>query len=462
MYLRSRIYYCLFALLLSSSTFLGASVDRQARIAIIGGGAAGLTAAYTLEKAGFSQVTVFEKEDQLGGKVHSFQLDGMVYEVGAFWAGSSYEVVDELATKFGVEFQIEEAVFQVRLADGQKFALATYPLKVFNIWELTTGYYHWLRVQKKFAALSEVGGFFQLDHPDLFLPFEEFIAKYQIEVFAQIFRPFWIGCGYGYYEDTPALYVLKLMLESLDLSLGDVLKSFLPWSGQSENSLRRAPEGFQELFVRLGESLRDVRLQSEVTQVRRLTKLDHTVIEVTANGVIDEFDYVIIATDLQAARQYLDVNMEESQLFSMVKNYNYYIHLVAAELTENPGTMIFLDEYGRKESIGHMTALINRQAAPMIWTTGQLFPWQANEDDLFSYLNHDFAALGGAIHQVIDRWQWTYFPHVLNDDLRAGFYPRLAALQGKNRTFYIGGILNFETVEGTAAFAKNLIEDQFL
>jgi len=44
------------------------ATPRNARIAVVGGGASGLSAAYLLKRARYSQVTVFEKESRLGGK----------------------------------------------------------------------------------------------------------------------------------------------------------------------------------------------------------------------------------------------------------------------------------------------------------------------------------------------------------------------------------------------------------
>jgi len=46
-------------------------MDHCLRIAIIGAGPAGLSAAMNLEKAGYSNYTILEKSDHVGGKCHS-------------------------------------------------------------------------------------------------------------------------------------------------------------------------------------------------------------------------------------------------------------------------------------------------------------------------------------------------------------------------------------------------------
>jgi protoporphyrinogen oxidase len=59
------------------------TIPRNAKIAVVGGDASGLSAAYLLKRAGYSHVTVFEKESRLGGKCRTVMLNGRSYELGA-------------------------------------------------------------------------------------------------------------------------------------------------------------------------------------------------------------------------------------------------------------------------------------------------------------------------------------------------------------------------------------------
>ena len=43
----------------------------------------------------------------------------------------------------------------------------------------------------------------------------------------------------------------------------------------------------------------------------------------------------------------------------------------------------------------------------------------------------------------------------------AGFYDQLAALQGCNATYWVGGLMNFEIVENTLAFSEDLVSRHF-
>ena len=42
-----------------------------------------------------------------------------------------------------------------------------------------------------------------------------------------------------------------------------------------------------------------------------------------------------------------------------------------------------------------------------------------------------------------------------------GYYDRLESLQGKNKTYYIGELPSFPTVETVAAYSRNLVETHF-
>ena len=53
-------------------------------ISVIGGGFAGLTSAAMLAKDGYD-VTLFEKNEQLGGRARKFETQGFVFDMGPSW-----------------------------------------------------------------------------------------------------------------------------------------------------------------------------------------------------------------------------------------------------------------------------------------------------------------------------------------------------------------------------------------
>ncbi|XP_010288500.1 PREDICTED: spermine oxidase isoform X2 [Phaethon lepturus] len=63
---------------------------RQPRIVIIGAGLAGLSAAKALLESGFTDVTILEATDRIGGRVQSVKLGHATFELGATWIHGSH------------------------------------------------------------------------------------------------------------------------------------------------------------------------------------------------------------------------------------------------------------------------------------------------------------------------------------------------------------------------------------
>jgi len=84
----------------------GRGHHNQARIAIIGAGISGMTAAMTLKDAGFSNITVYEASDHVGGRTYTRKDDGF-WEPGQWteWGGelvdSAHDLMFALCDRFG-------------------------------------------------------------------------------------------------------------------------------------------------------------------------------------------------------------------------------------------------------------------------------------------------------------------------------------------------------------------------
>ncbi len=436
--------------------------NRETRIAIIGAGASGLTAAATLQRLGYPHVTVYEKEAKVGGKVYSVEHSGTVYEMGAFWAGNGYKTVDAFAQEYQLAFEPEEALFLVQYEGGAQVSLTRSLLHKHSPLAVALGYYHWQKVQKKFASLREIGAFAEVRDPDLYLPFSRFVETYHIEVFAEAFRPFWVACGYGYYEEVPALYVLKLMLVSVDFQLSDLLSAFLPLGQKAEGGLRRAPQGYQKLWEKVGEHLPDVRLGQAVRQIERKDMDGRTQIEVITAQGRETYDALLISTEARATLAFLDTTARELNLLQKVKTYRFLVHLFEADAVPYAaGSLVLQAQQAQPSRRGHVTALLNRAELPNVWLSVQTLRSEDSLDQGTEILRQDLKELGAQLGPVLKRIEWSYFPHVSEDDLRAGFYSQLEALQGQRATYWIGGLMDFEAVENTAAYAQQLVQKHF-
>lgn len=71
-------------------------------VVVIGAGAAGLTAANELRKAGLS-VAVLEARDRVGGRLHTDIIDGAMLEIGGQWVSPDQEALIETLADLGLE-----------------------------------------------------------------------------------------------------------------------------------------------------------------------------------------------------------------------------------------------------------------------------------------------------------------------------------------------------------------------
>lgn len=94
------------------------------RIAVIGGGAAGLAAAWRLTTAG-SRVTLFEGAAQVGGRGRSDILEGCVVDTGAQLFGSGFSALFGIAREAGAgELLVRSPGRDAVLRNGRKHAIA--------------------------------------------------------------------------------------------------------------------------------------------------------------------------------------------------------------------------------------------------------------------------------------------------------------------------------------------------
>ena len=193
--------------------------NKSLRIAVIGAGASGLTISHYLQKNGYSDITVFERNADAGGKVFSLQEEKTktMLEFGAVWVPFAYTTVRSLIDEFNVEL-IDAPNTQLSLLNpaitNQKYIRCM--LSTINKYPNVKKYLQTTR--EKFSQTFAKPGFnFEIDE-DLTLSFSEYLKKFDIEPLGAMFNPLDIGCGYGFPEEVPALYKLKFF----DLVFRDV------------------------------------------------------------------------------------------------------------------------------------------------------------------------------------------------------------------------------------------------
>jgi predicted NAD/FAD-dependent oxidoreductase len=414
------------------------NLDR--RICIIGAGAAGLSAAHFLRQRGYSRVQVLEASDRVGGKCCSIALGDAVVEAGALGATGSYREVLALARETGVavieppdqlvfdgrtrEFQHLGAVFRKSLSSASVAALARYFFAVLR---------HRSLRQPGFAHVPA----------ELARPFSEWAAERGMAALAPLLELPVTGFGYGALDATPAVYVLKYIhtanfLTLLRLALG-------------RSASYRIASGYEGLWRAVASAL-DVRLGNRVTSVQR-----DSVIRLRTNTKQLECDVLLLAAPLDQALSYLDASAVEQELFSQVCYTTYHVMLcrtiglpdasLSMHPLPGPGATCLLARGWSSPDATVAYAYGVAGESPSVEVTAQL--------------GQTIGKLGGSLLAVEQHIAWRYFPHVGPELMATGYFDRLEALQGERNTYFVGGLLSFETVEDVVAYSKRLVERFF-
>lgn len=89
-------------------------------VAVVGAGPAGLAAAYRLQQRG-AKVSVFERNDYVGGRTRSVRKGGFVFDVGALVMLPTYKNVYALIRELGIEGHVHETKPKLAIVrDGRR------------------------------------------------------------------------------------------------------------------------------------------------------------------------------------------------------------------------------------------------------------------------------------------------------------------------------------------------------
>lgn len=415
-------------------------------IAVIGAGPAGLTAADTLRQLGYGKVTVFEQATRVGGKVCTVQTPAGPVEMGAVIVSAECDLVLGLADRLRIPtapYPVEQRFLDEH---GVRHDAASFLASRYSREEVRQAVANYGAALERYAMLRHdtLAGVPRALHE----PFDRFAASHGFTPVAELARGALVGFGYGYYETVPALYFMKLM----------------PWlfrpdgqGGLAPGKFHVFPQGFQGLWESLARNL-DVRLGAAVT---RLDRQPGGPVELTINGgERHQFDAAVVAAPLHTARHFLPADGEDSALFAQLRSNRYLVSAFAASGLPG-GEFLFLHENERPQRIGHMNAWANRNPALPMYLGWQLAGHEADGDALRGMLAADIAAQGGKLERVAMQQEWDYFAHVDGAALDACYFERIDALQGRGRVYYVGGTLNFETVEHSARHARALMRRHF-
>jgi len=127
-------------------------MSEKKRIAVIGAGIAGLACAYNLKQAGH-EVTVYEKNTHVGGRMSSRTKDGFIFDLGADHLCDLYDRIKYYCSEFGIEWEKMRFLKYALLKEGKLVPFAN-----------AIGTLSKLRLTWQFFLAKNVGDFLDLDN----------------------------------------------------------------------------------------------------------------------------------------------------------------------------------------------------------------------------------------------------------------------------------------------------------
>ena len=406
-------------------------------VAVVGAGPGGLAVARELERAGH-RVTVLEERESVGGKCQSVHADGRAYDLGGHICTNRYERIAELLTELDVE---TERTSRYRVLDAPGGAAARQPMAFLRDGSLHR--YRELR-EREFPRIAEPG----LAHSAraLAAPVSEWLAEHGLESMADSFATGWTAAGYGHLDDVvPALYFVKYAEMTGLLDPGPEL---LGHRGDFT-----VVGGFATLWRRVAEELKDVRCGVRVTSVER--RPDGVRVH-TDSGPLDADD-VVLAVPPDRILPVLDARDEERDLAARIRSHAYHTTLADASGLPEDAFYFLAAHTASRETAGHCVSYHHRYPGSEVRT----FYSYGRPEEVTALLREDVEALGGQLGEVHLVRGWAFMPHFGSGDLRDGALDRLDALQGRDRTYWVGGLPAFELVECVVAHAQDLARRRF-
>ncbi len=426
--------------------------NKDSKIAIIGAGIAGLTAAHTLRKLGYDNITIFEASDRIGGKIHSIEKDGSIYELGAIYSLDSHKVITSLAKEYNLTFD-NQCKTTLYFSDGSQITPINLLMAKFSILKIIKGMLRFFILRQKSKSLKNPG-LFDID-PELQMDFKSLLKKHGAEILIPLLNPMSLSYCYGPLDKIPALYLMKFIVTGVSVLVKDQINSTF---GLKLSVVKTFNGGFQNLLIEIAKNF-NVKLKKKVTRIDRDVTEKEIKINITCDNYKETFDTVIISSMPNHTMEFLSMINEEKEILTRVRYYHFHEFMFRGHVPLKEAGLFFESDYHRKPGTPTFASMYPEKN---IYQSFQMGSKELTVDDLKTRIIETVEMLGGSIDEFVMHKVYDYFPHFSVNDLKElQPYNRLETMQGKNGTFYVGSLFNMEGAEQSAEYAQYLINKHF-
>lgn len=408
---------------------------------MIGAGLSGLVIAAGLQKKGYRNVTVFEKDNRIGGKLYTIWYKGKSYELGATFGLPVQRHLKTLMKTLNIKIDGPNLSRSNCDPKGNKImqipkeALSSFLEEVDRLPDVLEDY----------KSLEKIN-IHQLE-PALMLPFSKWCDLHHFRVLKNIYMHHFTSYGLGDIDVVPAVYVLRILNYDTVMSFIE-LPEFFTWKS-----------GVSSLIKSLSQTIKDLRLGQNVIKIT-LSKSNTSYLQTEFEDL--EFDRIVITAPLEQFTDLFHEDTEMTELLSSIKYHDYNVYtFIVDKLPKGCGCVL---ENLYSENKGHIT----------IWNSR----WDSNNEEnlltvyAYNHPNHsraeslkvierDLLKLGIHNPRLYQFKSWKQGPYVDTSVLEKGFYEKMEELQGKNNIFLAGEIMSTVSMENCIGYSNYLINKYF-
>ncbi|WP_299005384.1 NAD(P)-binding protein [uncultured Shewanella sp.] len=410
------------------------------RFCIIGAGTAGLTAATVLKKSGYNQVTVFDKNDYIGGHCCTTSRGA---DIGAIVFSPSYPYnPGQLAQSLGLEVNYLEVRSQYySLITGKVEPYFNYVEKTQLLIEFIK--YSWKHIFYKGVHFPRIVETSEVLHQSWF----DFT---QTEGFVQIERATrGIIRGGCYGKHHPALYGVRMAQP----------RPLLKYILQPKHSVAKIEGGYQQLFEKLADTYHiNVKLGVALQDINREHGIDITWLDSELKSHKAHFDRLIIACNPQYLASCILYTKEENALYNQLvfEPICVYELNIKGILQGQVGT-INLRENIDKDLNDRPLQVYKPYADKELCVLYVRPSDTVSAETILENIKNDFKLIGGEVTHVYTIKRWDDFNTTASkDSLCCGFFKKMERLQGANYTAGIGLIYTFDLLPHVMAQAEDV------
>lgn len=408
------------------------------RVCVIGAGPSGLVMARELEQLGH-EVTVLEQQEHVGGKCASLELDGRWYDLGGSLCTASYRSFADLVEWVGARTSAVPPMFAHDIEHNRSMPArddAAFGGSVLRYLEAR---------DRGFPEIARPG--LRRVASSLAQPAAAWIEEQGLQALVASAGLTYAATGYGYLSDPElaAVYVAKGW-EHLVGGIGSGLPFF--WT---------LTDGFVNFWRQVADRLGDVRCGVRVHAVERA----EAGVQVRTDSGTLTFDRLVVACPLPAALSFLDASPEELEVIGKIRTVDYYTTVASASGLPQNGLYAIQQHCEDPATAGRAAVLYHRYPDRDIYLFFSYGGPTVTGEDIERGVLEDVARMGGVVETVHTRVKWAHFPHFSRADIQAGIFERLEALQGKNNTYFLGSIFNFDLIECNINYARELARGAF-